>query len=101
MFSGRSYEEVERWLRNFVTAHAKRVSARCEVVLGAGEEHEGHSYGVRLCLGERTSETFELAHGEVAHGRGSLAWCEALADRVRRLAGELGAERGWADARTG
>jgi len=101
MFSGGSYEEVERWLRNFVTAHAKRASPRCEVALQAGEARDGNSYGVRLRLGDRTSEALEVDYREVARDRGNLPWCEALAERVRRLARELGAERGGVDARAG
>jgi hypothetical protein len=31
----------------------------------------------------------ELSHEEVASGRGSLAWCSALAARLRSLAREL------------
>ena len=41
MFSGGSYDDVARWLRNFLTAHAKRVDPRIEIVMEAGDELEG------------------------------------------------------------
>lgn len=41
MFSGGSYEEVTRWLQNFVTSHAKRESPRVEGIIEAEEEREG------------------------------------------------------------
>ena len=71
MFSGGTYDEVARWLRNFLTSHAKRVSP-----------------------------VVEFDFHEVAEGRGSLAWCAELAERTQALARELLAERGTADART-
>jgi hypothetical protein len=39
-------------------------------------------------VGERLSSEIELAFDEVASRRGSMAWCQAQADRVRGLAGE-------------
>ena len=36
MFSGGDYEEVARWLANFVTSHAKRESPRVEAIVEAG-----------------------------------------------------------------
>ena len=36
MFSGGSYEDVARWLRNFLVSHAKREDPRVEVVFEAG-----------------------------------------------------------------
>lgn len=89
MFSGGDYAEVERWLRLFVTSHAKRVSPRIEVVVDAGDEREGKNYGVRLRLGERLSPLIEIDYMETAANRGSLAWCRALADRVQGLARDL------------
>jgi hypothetical protein len=99
VFSGGGYHEVERWLRNFLTSHAKRVSPRVEVVLEAGAEREGTSYGARLVLGGRVSPTVELGFREVGDNRGSLAWCAALAERTERLARELAGDRGAADVR--
>jgi hypothetical protein len=94
MFSGGDYEEVARWLRNFVTSHAKRENLHVEAVLETEGPREGKSYGVRLQLGERLyppadEAAIELPFEEVARNRGSLAWCTALADRVRALAREL------------
>ena len=51
MFSGGTYHEVERWLWNFLTSHAKRVNPRVEVALEAGDARAGQSYGARLELG--------------------------------------------------
>ncbi|SRR3990172_7741241 len=99
MFSGGSYREVERWVRNFLTSHAKRVSPRFEVDLEAGDGREGTSYGVRLVLGARVSPMVELGFREVADNRESLAWCAALAERTRGLARDLLAGQGTPDAR--
>jgi hypothetical protein len=89
MFSGGDYAEVERWLRLFVTSHAKRVNPRIEAIVEVGDEREGKSYGVRLRLGDRLSPLIELDYTEAAANRGSLAWCHALADRVQGLARDL------------
>ena len=89
MFSGGSYDEVARWLHNFVLAHAKRENPRIEVELDACDEREGKSYGARLRLGEKLSRPLELDYKEVADSRGSLAWGRAMAERVRALAREL------------
>jgi hypothetical protein len=91
MFSGGGDEEVARWLRNFVTSHAKRENLRAEAVIDSEGPREGRSYGVRLRLGEALSPPadeapLDLAYEEVARNRGHLAWCAALADRVRALA---------------
>jgi hypothetical protein len=77
MFSGGEYEEVARWLRNFVVAHAKRENLRVEAVV----ETEG-------------PPAVELDFPEVAQNRGSLAWCNGLAGRVRALAREFAAGSG-------
>lgn len=100
MFSGGSYEEVERWLRNFLTSHAKREHPRVEVVLDAGDERAERSYGARLRLDDRVSEVMELDYREVADHRGALAWCAALAARVREQARRLLAPASVPDART-
>ena len=92
MFSGGTYHEVERWLWNFLTSHAKRVDPRLEVELEAGDEREGKSYGARLRFGRRVSPVMEFDYREVADNRGNLAWCTALAERTRELA------RGWLNA---
>ena len=91
MFSGGEYDEVARWLRNFVIAHAKRENPRVEAVVEAEGAREGQSFGLRLRLGEglRPAPPVELTFPEVAQNRGSLAWCHGLADRVRALAREL------------
>jgi len=95
MFSGGDYDEVGRWLANFVLSHAKREHPRIEAVMQAEGPREGRSYGVRLRLGERVlpppgAEPVELAFAEVRDQRGAMAWCQALAARVRGLARELG-----------
>jgi hypothetical protein len=94
MFSGGEYDEVARWLRNFVTAHAKRENPRVEAVLETEGAREGQSFGVRVRLGEALrpappASPLELGFPEVAGQRGSLAWCSELAGRVRALAREL------------
>ena len=89
MFSGGSYEEVTRWLHNFLLSHAKRENPRVEVELESGDEREGKSYGARLRLGTSRSRPLEFDYKEVADNRGGLAWCRAMAERVRALAREL------------
>jgi hypothetical protein len=86
MFSGGTYEEVARWLRNFLVSHAKRVHPRIEVDLDSGDEREGRSYGARLRLSDRVSDLIELDFKEVAEQRGTLAWCARLANRTRDMA---------------
>lgn len=100
MFSGGDYDDVGRWLGNFVISHAKRETPRVEAVVEAEGSREGRSYGVRLRLGERSlpplgAEPIELAFAEVRDERGGMAWCQALSGRVRMLARQLSeAERG-------
>src|SRR5687768_1311510 len=94
MFSGGDYEEVGRWLRNFVLAHAKRENLRVEAVVESEGPREGQSYGVRLRLGDGLrpappAPAVERGFPEVAQNRGSVAWCGGLADRVRTLAREF------------
>lgn len=89
MFSGGDYHEVARWLDNLVTSHAKREDPRAECALDTGRSREGVSYGVRVRLGERLSPEIELSFADVAGHRGSLAWCQGLADRVRGLVREV------------
>jgi hypothetical protein len=90
MFSGGDYDEVGRWLRNFVLSHAKRENLRAEAVVDMEGPHEGQSYGVRVRLGARVMPPPEqppltLSFSEVADQRGGLNWCNALAARVREL----------------
>jgi hypothetical protein len=100
MFSGGDYSEVSRWLENFAVSHAKRENPKAEAALDTDAPREGSSYGLRLRLGERLlpapgQPPLELSFHEVADNRGSLAWCSALAARIRSLARELSeAERG-------
>lgn len=82
-FAGGSYGEIERWLRNFLTSHAKRVDPRVEVLLEAGDAREGVSYGARLRLGGRVTDVVEYDYKDVAEHRGGLAWCVALAARTQ------------------
>ena len=94
MFGGGDYDEVARWLGNFVTSHAKRENLRVEAVLEADGPRQGQRYGVRLRLGDELRPAadgapLELAFTEVASSRGSLVWCDALAARVRALAREF------------
>lgn len=98
MFSGGSYDDVARWLRNFLVSHAKREDPRVEVVLDAGDERDGVSYAARLRLGSRVSAPMEFDYKEVADNRGGLAWCTALAQRTRERARELLAGATGADA---
>jgi hypothetical protein len=101
VFSGGTYEEVARWLWNFLTAHAKRVDPRIEVVLDTEGEREGNSYGAQLSFRRHLSPTREFDFREVAENRGSLAWCSDLAERTKALARELvAATQGAADVRT-
>jgi hypothetical protein len=88
-FSGGSYAEVARWLQNFLTSHAKRQDPRAEVELEVGDDREGQSYAARFRLGERISEPVEYAFREVADQRGSLAWCQATAERTRASVRQL------------
>jgi hypothetical protein len=98
VFSGGSYDEVARWLWNFLTSHAKRENPRAEVVLDSGDEREGRSYAARFRLGPPLSEPMEFDYHEVAEHRGELAWCAALAARARAAVRALAAA-GSADVR--
>jgi hypothetical protein len=89
MFSGGDYHEVARWLENFVNSHAKREDPRAECVFDAAGPREGVSYGVRVRLGEGLSSEIELPFADVAANRGSLAWCQQLAERARGLVREI------------
>jgi len=99
MFSGGSYDEVARWLRVFLTSHAKREHPRVEVVFDEDDALAGRAFRARLRLGERVSEPIELDYQDVADHRGALAWCAALAARTRVLARGLAGAGSAADAR--
>ena len=88
MFSGGDYQEVARWLENFATSHAKREDLRAECALDTGGLREGTSYGLRVRVGDRLSSEIALGFDDVAAGRGSMVWCQSLADRVRGLVNE-------------
>ena len=90
MFSDGTYDDVARWLRNFLASHAKRENARAEVELDAGEERAGKSYAARVRLGERLTAPIEFEFADVARNRGSHEWCAALAARVREVVRDLG-----------
>ncbi len=94
MFSGGSYEDVARWLRNFLASHAKREDPRIEVDLDAGDEREGVSYAAALRLGPHVTPPVEFPYQQVADHRGSLAWCRGQAEQARARARELLAEAG-------
>jgi hypothetical protein len=83
VFSGGTYEEVGRWLWNFLTSHAKRENPRAEVILDAGAEGGGGSFRVRFRLGNELSSVSEVDYREVADNRGNLAWCRAWVDKAR------------------
>jgi hypothetical protein len=83
MFSGGGYDEVQRWLRNFLTSHAKREHPRAEVIIDDDDALEGRAYRYRLQLGDRVDEPVELDYKDVAEHRGALAWCASLAERTR------------------
>ena len=89
-FSGGSYEDVTRWLHNFLTSHAKREDPHAEVELDAGDEREGKSYGARIRLGEALSDVIEFDYRTVADRRGELQWCRELAERTRQAVRDLG-----------
>lgn len=88
MFSGGDYHEVARWLENFATSHAKREDLRAECALDTEGPRGGTSYGLRVRLADRLSSEIALGFDDVAAGRGSMAWCQSLADRVRGLVRE-------------
>ncbi len=88
MFSGGDYHEVARWLENFATSHAKREDLRAECVLDTNGPREGARYGLRVRVADRLSSVIELPFADAAANRGGLAWCQALADRVRGLVSE-------------
>jgi hypothetical protein len=89
MFSGGSYEDVARWLGNFLASHAKREHPRVEAVLEEDDALRGRAYRARLRFGQRVSEPIELEYDDVAEHRGALAWCATLAARTRALARSL------------
>jgi hypothetical protein len=99
MFSGGSYDEVARWLRMFLTSHAKREHPRIEVILDEDDALQGRAYRARLRFGDRVSEPLELEFQDVADHRGTLAWCASLAARTRGVARSLLGAGSASDAR--
>ena len=89
-FSGGSYEDVARWLHNFLTSHAKRENLHAEIELESGDEREGTSYGARVRVDGRVSDTNEFDYRTVADHRGELQWCRDLAERTRQVVRDLG-----------
>ena len=89
-FSGGTYDDVARWLHNFLTSHAKREQYRAEVDLESGDEREGKSYAARIRLGAQVSEPIEFEYQTVADRRGELQWCRDLAERTRQTVRDLG-----------
>ena len=98
MFSGGSYDDVKRWLKMFLNSHAKREDPQIEAELD-DDAREGRSFGTRLRLGEHTTAVMEFDYQDVARHRGELAWCAALAERVRQQARQLLAGSKTADVR--
>lgn len=90
-FAGGSFAEVERWLWNFLTAHAKRADPRAEVRLVRQDRQAPRGWRAELRLGPALSPPWEFAYAEVAAQRGSLAWCEHLAREVESRVRALGA----------
>src|SRR5438105_7703638 len=89
-FSGGSYDDVSRWLQNFLMSHAKRENFKAEVDLDAGDEREGKSYGARVKLAEHVSDVIEFDYRTVADHRGELQWCRDLAERTRQIVRDPG-----------
>ena len=89
-FAGGSYEEVSRWVHNFLTSHAKREDVHAEVELESGDAREGKSYGARFRLGGQVSSLTDLDYRTVADHRGELQWCRDLAARTRASVKDLG-----------
>jgi hypothetical protein len=86
--------EAARWLRGFAASHAKRESPLVEVQVEPRGEGTAAGLDLRLTLGGRQhppagEAPIRLGAAEVAEGRTRLAWCEALAARVRQAARDL------------
>ena len=92
MFSGGSYDDVARWLRMFLTSHAKREHPRVEVVLDEDDTLHGRAYRARLRLGPRASEPLELAEHH-CHVLGGDVADECPEAEVRRLEADEAASR--------
>src|ERR1700693_752073 len=88
MFSGGDYHEVARLLENVATCHAQREDLCAECDLDTEGPRGGTSYGLRVRVGGRLSSEIALGFDDVAAGRGGMAWCQSLADRVRGLVRE-------------
>ena len=88
-FSGGSYDDVARWLQNFLTSHAKRENFHAEAEVDTSDEREGKNYGTRLRLRDQQSALVELDYRTVADRRGELEWCRELAERTRQAVRDL------------
>ena len=84
---------MARWLWNLAESHAKRENLHAEVLLDRVGPREGKTYGLRVRIGDGLSSEIELAYPEVRERRGSLAWCQALAELMRGLVGDTEAAR--------
>jgi hypothetical protein len=87
-----SYAEVAAWLQGFAASHVKRDDPRWEVTVDRHPAGAGGSYTLRVARGGSgatpgASAPIELSYAEVVEGRSRLAWCEALAARLRAGAG--------------
>ena len=89
-FSGGTYDDVARWLHNFLLSHSKRENLHAEVELESGDEREGKSYAARFRLGARVSDPIDFDFRTVADHRGELQWCRDLAERTRQAVRDLG-----------
>ena len=69
MFSGGTYDEVARWLLNFLLSHAKREHPRVEVVFEAGDARDRVSYTARLILDGRSTSVIGFDYADVAAHR--------------------------------
>ena len=87
------YHETGTWLADFVRSHAKRENPRVEVAPRDRRSPRGPVLrGPPRASAERSapppgSPPMELDFPEVAEGRARLAWCAALAERVRASPG--------------
>lgn len=82
-----SYDEIAAWLRGFATSHVKRDDPRWEVTVAAPAAGAEGRYTIRVIRSGREAAPLELTYTEVVEGRTRLAWCEALAARLRAGAG--------------
>jgi hypothetical protein len=82
-----SPDEVAAWLHGFAVSHVKRDDPRWEVTVAAHGAGTDDRYTIRVTRRGREAAPIELSYAEVVEGRTRLAWCEALAARLRAGAG--------------